>query len=75
MVKKAIQEATLSNIEGGLGVLKTLFAGNEAIQKGLIIGESAVGITRIIIGTQAADAADTAAAALMGPFGSWIFSN
>jgi hypothetical protein len=67
--KKAIQEATLSNIEGGLGVLKTLFAGNEAIQKGLIIGESAVGIARIIIGTQAADAADTAAAALMGPFG------
>jgi hypothetical protein len=67
--KKAIQEATLSNIEGGLGVLKTLFAGNEEIQKGLIIGESAVGIARIIIGTQAADAADTAAAALMGPFG------
>ena len=67
--KKAIQEATLANIEGGLGLLKTLFEGNEAIQKGLIIGESAVGIARIIIGTQAADAADTAAAALMGPFG------
>jgi len=67
--KKAIQEATLSSIEGGLGLLKTLFEGNEAIQKGLIIGESAVGIARIIIGTQAADAADTAAAALMGPFG------
>ena len=67
--KKAIQEATLSSIEGGLGLLKTLFEGNEAVQKGLIIGESAVGIARIIIGTQAADAADTAAAALMGPFG------
>ena len=67
--KKAIQEATLANIEGGLGLLKTLFEGNEAVQKGLIIGESAVGIARIIIGTQAADAADTAAAALMGPFG------
>lgn len=67
--KKAIQEATLSSIEGGLGLLKTLFEGNEAVQKSLIIGESAVGIARIIIGTQAADAADTAAAALMGPFG------
>ena len=67
--KRAIQEATLSSIEGGLGLLKTLFEGNEAVQKSLIIGESAVGIARIIIGTQAADAADTAAAALMGPFG------
>jgi len=67
--KKAIQEATLSNIEGGLSLLKGLFEGNEDIQKGLIIAESAMGIARIIIGTQAANAADTAAAALMGPAG------
>lgn len=67
--KKAIQEQTLANIEGGLGLLKGLFEGNQEVQKGIIIAESAMGIARIIIGTQAADAADTAAAALMGPVG------
>lgn len=67
--KKAIQEATLNNIENGISLLKGLFEGNKDVQKGLIIAESAVGIARIIIATQAADAADTAAAALMGPAG------
>lgn len=67
--KKAIQEATLANVESGIGLLKGLFEGNQDIQKGLILAESAMGIARIIIGTQAADAADTAAAALMGPAG------
>ena len=65
--KKAIQEATLSNIEGGLNLLKGLFEGNQEVQKGLIIAESAMGIARIIIGTQTANSADAAAAALMGP--------
>ena len=67
--KKAIQQQTLANIDSGLGLLKGLFEGNQEVQKGIIIAESAMGIARIIIGTQAADAADTAAAALMGPFG------
>jgi chemotaxis protein histidine kinase CheA len=67
--KKAIQEQTLSTIESGLSLLKTLFEGNEDMQKALIIGESAMGIARIVIGTQAADAADAAAASLMGPAG------
>ena len=67
--KKAIQEATLANVESGIGLLKGLFEGNQDVQKGLILAESAMGIARIIIGTQAADAADTAAAALMGPAG------
>ena len=67
--KKAIQEQTLANIDSGLNLLKDLFEGNKDVQKGLIIAESAMGIARIIIGTQAADAADTAAAALMGPAG------
>ena len=67
--KKAIQEATLANVENGISLLKGLFEGNQDIQKGLILAESAMGIARIIIGTQAADAADTAAAALMGPAG------
>ncbi len=67
--KKAIQEATLANVESGISLLKGLFEGNQDVQKGLILAESAMGIARIIIGTQAADAADTAAAALMGPAG------
>ena len=67
--KKAIQDATLANIDGGLSLLKGLFEGNKEIQKGLIIAESAMGIARIIIATQAADSADMAAAALMGPAG------
>ena len=67
--KKAIQEQTLASIDSGLNLLKGLFEGNKDVQKGLIVAESAMGIARIIIGTQAADAADTAAAALMGPAG------
>jgi len=71
--KKAIQEATLANIEGGLGLLKGLFEGNQDIQKGLLIAESATGIARIIIGTQAANAADAFSAAAMGPVAGPIF--
>ena len=65
--KKAIQEATLANIEGGIGLLKGLFEGNKDVQKGLLIAESATGIARIIISTQAANAADALSAAAMGP--------
>jgi hypothetical protein len=65
--KKAIQEQSFAVAEGGINLLKGLFSKNKAIQKGLIMAESAMGIARIIIGTQAANTADTAAAALMGP--------
>lgn len=65
--KKAIQQATLANIEGGIGLLKGLFEGNKDVQKGLLIAESATGIARIIISTQAANAADALSAAAMGP--------
>ena len=71
--KKAIQDATLSNIEGGISLLKGLFEGNKDIQKGLLIAESATGIARIIIGTQAANAADAFAASTMGPIAGPIF--
>lgn len=67
--KKAIQEASFSVIESGLGLIKGLFEKNKAVQKGVIIAESALGIARIITATQAANAADRAAAALMGPAG------
>ena len=67
--KKAIQEASFAVAESGLGLLKGLFQKNRAIQKGVIIAESALGIARIVTSTQAANAADRAAAALMGPAG------
>jgi len=67
--KKAIQEAAFSVTESGLSLLKGLFAKNKAVQKGIILAESAVGIARIVTATQAANAADRAAAALMGPAG------
>lgn len=67
--KKAIEEASFAVAENGLGLLKGLFAKNKAIQKGVILAESALGIARIVTSTQAANAADRAAAALMGPAG------
>lgn len=67
--KKAIQEASFSVLESGLGLIKGLFEKNKAVQKGVIIAESALGIARIVTATQAANAADRAAAALMGPAG------
>lgn len=67
--KKAIQESTFQVAEGGISLLKGLFEKNKAIQKGLLLAESAVGIAKIVVSTQAANAADTAAAALMGPAG------
>jgi len=65
--KKAIQESTFSVIEGGIGVLKSLFEKNKGIQKALLIAESATGIARIITNTQAANSADTFTASTLGP--------
>ena len=63
--KKAIQEATFNNISGGIGLLKGIFEKNKGIQKGLLIAESAVGIAKTIINTQAANAAFTLKYALL----------
>lgn len=68
--RKAIQEASFAVAEQGISVLKGVFEKNKAIQKGLILAESAMGIAKIVTSTQAANAADRAAAALMGPAGS-----
>jgi hypothetical protein len=67
--KAAIQEQSFQVAEKGLALLQSLGIKNKAIQKGLLIAESATGIARIVTSTQAANAADTAAAALMGPAG------
>jgi hypothetical protein len=63
--KKSIQEATFNNISGGIGLLKGIFEKNKAIQKGLLIAESAVGIAKTIINTQASNAAFTLKYALL----------
>ena len=67
--KKAIQDAYLNVASNGISLLKTVFEKNKAIQKGLIVAESAVGVARIITNTTAADAADNLVAATMGPAG------
>jgi len=65
--KKEIQDASFSVVEGGIGLLKSLFEDNKDIQKGLLIAESATGIARIITNTMAANAADVFTASQLGP--------
>jgi chemotaxis protein histidine kinase CheA len=67
--KKAIQDSYLNVASNGISLLKTVFEKNKAIQKGLIVAESAVGLARIVTSTQAANAADMFYASTMGPAG------
>jgi hypothetical protein len=55
--KKAIQDASFAVVEGGIGLLKGLFEKNKGLQKALLIAESAAGIAKIIVNTQAANSA------------------
>jgi hypothetical protein len=67
--KRAIQQSTLDVASNGISLLKTVFEKNKAIQKGLILAESAVGLARIVTSTQSANAADRFYASTMGPAG------
>jgi hypothetical protein len=67
--KKNIQQATIATIEAGIGLLNKLAGKSKALQATALIAESAVGIAKIIISTQAANAADTLYAATLGPAG------
>lgn len=67
--KAAIQGATLDTISGGLNILKQLGEESKAMQAAVLIGESAVGISKMVIGKTTADLADTAYAATLGPGG------
>jgi hypothetical protein len=71
--KKTIQDSTISNVEGGLNLLKNVFQKNKDIQKGLILADSALGIAKIVINTQAADSADSAYSATLGPIAGPIY--
>jgi hypothetical protein len=55
--KLSIQNQALDTASAGIGLLKGLFEKNKGLQKAALIAESAIGISKIIINTQAANAA------------------
>lgn len=55
--KKAIQDSQLANAEAAIGLLKNLAGENNKLQALAIAAENAVGIAKIVISTQAANAA------------------
>jgi hypothetical protein len=54
--KLDIQNAELDNIAKGIGIAKGLFEKNKALQAAAVVAENAVGVARILINTQAANA-------------------
>jgi hypothetical protein len=63
--KKEIQDSTFIAIEGGIKLISDLFGKSKAVQAAALIADSAVGIAKIIINTQSANAAVTAKYALL----------
>ena len=55
--KKSIQDKQIANIEAGISLLKDVAGENNKLQALAIAAENAVGIAKIIISTQAANAA------------------
>jgi len=55
--KLSIQNQALDTASAGIGLFKGLFEKNKGLQKAALIAESAIGISKIIINTQAANAA------------------
>ena len=54
--KKALQDSNLNNISQGFALLGQIAGKNKALQAAAIIGESAVGIAKTVIATQASNA-------------------
>jgi hypothetical protein len=54
--KKAIQDASLDVVSQGIGLIKSLFEKNKGVQKAAMLAESALGIAKIIVNTQTANA-------------------
>lgn len=54
--KRGIQLATLETASNGIALLGKLFENNKAVQKAALLADSAIGIAKIIINTQAANA-------------------
>ena len=55
--KKSIQDKQIANVEAGISLLKDVAGENNKLQALAIAAENAVGIAKIIISTQAANAA------------------
>lgn len=70
--KKSLKESEYNALSSGIGLMKDLFGKNKAIQKGLVIAEGVVNVSKIIGSTSAADAAITLANAPLGPAGAAI---
>ena len=54
--KRAIQDASFAVAESGISLIKGLFEKNKGVQKAAMIAESALGIAKIIVNTQTANA-------------------
>jgi len=63
--KKEIQDSTFMALEGGIKLVSDLFGKSKAVQAAALIADSAVGIAKIIVNTQTANAAVTAKYALL----------
>lgn len=63
--KKEIQDSTFMALEGGIKLVSDLFGKSKAVQAAALIADSAVGIAKIIVNTQTANAAVTAKYALV----------
>jgi len=55
--KAAIQNEDIARISAGIGVIKSIFEKNKAVQKAALIAENAIGVAKVIISTAAANAA------------------
>lgn len=69
--KREIQDAQLSNLQTGFGLLKALAGESKGLQIAAIIGENAVGIGKQIIATNAANALALANPANEATFGAY----
>jgi len=58
--KKAIQDASFDVASQGIGLIKGLFEKNKGVQKAAMLAESALGIAKIIVNTQTANAVASA---------------
>jgi hypothetical protein len=67
--QKDIRAAQFDVANNAINLLKSVSGKSKALQKAVIIADAAMGISKIISSTAAANAADIAAGALMGPAG------
>lgn len=72
--QKDIASAQFDVANNAINLLKSVSGKSKALQAAVIVADAAMGISKIISSTAAANAADSAAAALMGPAGAAYLS-